>query len=136
MTYMASCGSTTCDKFDVTKAEWFKISEDGRKSDGSGDWIQMDLCASPFFLSFSHPTNLFHSQRRRSQFPNPIHPRTRQLPPPPRDHRPAPRHLPRQGRVLPCLCPAPRWWLRYRYSLPERARHHPRSVQGYRPWYL
>lgn len=42
-TYMASCGSTTCDKFDAEKAKWFKIQEVGRKTDGSGQWFQQDL---------------------------------------------------------------------------------------------
>ncbi|KAG6895561.1 hypothetical protein C0992_000609 [Termitomyces sp. T32_za158] len=45
MTYMASCGSTTCDKFDSTQAKWFKIDQQGRKDDGSGDWIQADVMA-------------------------------------------------------------------------------------------
>ncbi|KAH0579350.1 Cellulose-growth-specific protein [Termitomyces sp. J132] len=43
MTYMASCGSTTCDKFDSTKAKWFKIDQQGRNA--SGDWIQADIMA-------------------------------------------------------------------------------------------
>jgi len=41
MTYMASCGPTTCDKFDSTKAKWFKIDEVGKNDDGS--WKQKDL---------------------------------------------------------------------------------------------
>ncbi|KAF4610007.1 hypothetical protein D9613_010339 [Agrocybe pediades] len=40
-TYMASCGSTTCDKFDSSQAKWFKISEDGRRADGL--WQQKTL---------------------------------------------------------------------------------------------
>jgi hypothetical protein len=28
---MASCGSVTCDKFDATTAQWFKIDEAGKK---------------------------------------------------------------------------------------------------------
>jgi hypothetical protein len=41
ITYMASCGSTTCDKFDSTTAKWFKIDEVGRVA--SGKWGQADL---------------------------------------------------------------------------------------------
>ncbi|KNZ76499.1 Cellulose-growth-specific protein, partial [Termitomyces sp. J132] len=41
MTYLASCGSTTCDKFDSTKAKWFKIDQQGQ--DASGKWIQAEL---------------------------------------------------------------------------------------------
>lgn len=39
---MASCGSTTCDKFDQTSAQWFKIDQVGRKPN-SADWVQIDL---------------------------------------------------------------------------------------------
>jgi len=42
MTYMASCGSSTCDKFDATRARWFKINQVGRK-DGSANWAQWDV---------------------------------------------------------------------------------------------
>lgn len=42
LTYMASCGSTTCDKFDSTKAKWFKIQQVGRKAKGQ-EWAQADL---------------------------------------------------------------------------------------------
>lgn len=38
MTYMASCGSTSCDQFDPSNAKWFKIDQAGRQSDGS--WTQ------------------------------------------------------------------------------------------------
>lgn len=41
LTYMASCGSTSCNKFDSTKAKWFKIDQAGRKS--NGQWLQQDL---------------------------------------------------------------------------------------------
>ncbi|KAF8897612.1 glycoside hydrolase [Infundibulicybe gibba] len=41
LTYMAACGSTTCDKFDSTQAKWFKIQQDGRQSDGQ--WAQANL---------------------------------------------------------------------------------------------
>ncbi|KAJ3551901.1 hypothetical protein NM688_g4443 [Phlebia brevispora] len=42
MTYMASCGSTSCSEFDPTGAKWFKIDELGLKSDGS-TWYQSDI---------------------------------------------------------------------------------------------
>lgn len=40
--YMASCGNTTCDKFDTRNAKWFKIAQVGLKP-GSKDWFQKDL---------------------------------------------------------------------------------------------
>ncbi|KAL0959141.1 hypothetical protein HGRIS_014428 [Hohenbuehelia grisea] len=43
LTYMASCGDTTCDKFDSTKARWFKIQEVGRKDSNPSQWAQQDL---------------------------------------------------------------------------------------------
>ncbi|KAG6907780.1 hypothetical protein DXG01_007387 [Tephrocybe rancida] len=43
LNYMASCGSTTCDKFDSTKAKWFKIGQQGKKP--NGDWVQADVMA-------------------------------------------------------------------------------------------
>jgi hypothetical protein len=42
LTYMASCGSTTCDQFDATQAKWFKIHQVGRQ-EGSGLWYQQAL---------------------------------------------------------------------------------------------
>ncbi len=42
MTYMALCEGTTCDKYDATNANWFKIDEAGLKPDGSG-WWQQDI---------------------------------------------------------------------------------------------
>ncbi|OBZ72745.1 Cellulose-growth-specific protein [Grifola frondosa] len=41
MTYMASCGSTTCDQFDAANAQWFKIAEVGK--DSNGTWAQQQL---------------------------------------------------------------------------------------------
>ncbi|KAI0072595.1 hypothetical protein K474DRAFT_362074 [Panus rudis PR-1116 ss-1] len=41
MTYMAECTGTTCDKFDASKAKWFKIHQLGKK-DATG-WYQDDL---------------------------------------------------------------------------------------------
>jgi len=43
MTYMASCGSTTCDQFDPTNAKWFKIDEAGKQPNDSSTWIQQDI---------------------------------------------------------------------------------------------
>ena len=40
--YMASCGSNDCSSFDPSNAQWFKIDEAGKKSDGSG-WVQAEL---------------------------------------------------------------------------------------------
>ena len=45
MTYMALCEGTTCDKYDATNANWFKIDEAGLKPDGSG-WWQQDISGS------------------------------------------------------------------------------------------
>lgn len=42
MAYMASCGSTTCDQFDSTNAQWFKIAEQGLMADGK-TWYQATL---------------------------------------------------------------------------------------------
>lgn len=47
MTYMASCGSTSCGQFDPSGAQWFKIDEVGRKSDGN--WYQMDISKGASF---------------------------------------------------------------------------------------
>jgi len=41
LTYMASCGSSTCDKFDSTQAQWFKIDQVGKNNDDR--WAQADL---------------------------------------------------------------------------------------------
>ena len=38
LTYLASCGDTTCDKFDSRTAKWFKIDQVGQ--DGNGGWVQ------------------------------------------------------------------------------------------------
>ncbi|KAJ7159098.1 glycosyl hydrolase family 61-domain-containing protein [Mycena crocata] len=54
-TYMASCGSKSCDKFDAKEARWFKISEQGQ--DASGNWAQTKLDdGSP--ASVTLPSNL------------------------------------------------------------------------------
>jgi len=59
MTYMASCGSTTCDKFDSSKAKWFKIAEAGRKA--NGDWVQQDIMNGQTY-STKVPANLVPGQ--------------------------------------------------------------------------
>lgn len=41
LTYMASCGDQTCDKFDSTTAKWFKVQQVGQDSDGK--WAQAAL---------------------------------------------------------------------------------------------
>lgn len=41
MTYMASCGSTTCDKFNASGAKWFKIDQIGKKD--ASTWYQADI---------------------------------------------------------------------------------------------
>jgi len=43
--YLASCGSVSCDKFDASNAQWFKINEAGKRGDG---WIQEDQCTLLF----------------------------------------------------------------------------------------
>jgi len=55
MTYMASCGSTTCDKFDSTKAKWFLIDRVGQVSGGS--WAQASLQTGAL-ASVKVPSNL------------------------------------------------------------------------------
>jgi hypothetical protein len=42
LTYMASCGPVTCDKFNQADAQWFKIDQVGRKPN-NGEWVQQDL---------------------------------------------------------------------------------------------
>ncbi|KAI0757721.1 glycosyl hydrolase family 61-domain-containing protein [Daedaleopsis nitida] len=57
MTYMASCGSTTCDKFDDHNAEWFKIDEAGKKPNDDSTWVQADLMKGDSY-SLNLPDNL------------------------------------------------------------------------------
>ena len=56
LTYMASCGDTTCDKFDASDAQWFKIDQMGLKDAASGTWWHQNFCATllplPPFISF------------------------------------------------------------------------------------
>ncbi|TCD61287.1 hypothetical protein EIP91_008683 [Steccherinum ochraceum] len=41
ITYMTSCGPTSCDKFDPTNAKWFKIAQLGKKD--ANTWFQEDI---------------------------------------------------------------------------------------------
>ncbi|KAF8623797.1 hypothetical protein AX15_006189 [Amanita polypyramis BW_CC] len=41
MTYMASCGDTTCDKYNTAQAKWFLIDRQGQSSNGT--WAQASL---------------------------------------------------------------------------------------------
>ena len=50
MTYLASCGSTSCDKFDSLDAQWFKIDEAGKKD--ADTWIQQDISESSCLVPF------------------------------------------------------------------------------------
>jgi len=59
MTYLASCGSTTCDKFDARTAKWFKIDQAGQ--DGNGGWIQKQLMSGAVFKA-KLPDNLAPGQ--------------------------------------------------------------------------
>lgn len=55
LTYLASCGSVSCDKFNAADAKWFKIHEAGKKS--NGQWFQQDVMnGAP--VSFTLPENL------------------------------------------------------------------------------
>lgn len=52
--YLASCGSVSCDKFDTSNAQWFKISEVGKRD---GGWVQQDqFDGKPH--TFQLPSNL------------------------------------------------------------------------------
>jgi len=52
--YLASCGSVSCDKFDASNAQWFKITEVGKRD---GGWVQQDqFNGKPH--SFTLPSNL------------------------------------------------------------------------------
>lgn len=52
---MASCGSTTCDKFDATGAKWFKIDQMGKKD--ANTWDQEDISQSLVFTVDSWPND-------------------------------------------------------------------------------
>ena len=60
MTYLASCGSTTCDQFDSRTAKWFKIDQVGQ--DDNGGWVQKQI--SQFLSSLSRLLGLtvIHSE--------------------------------------------------------------------------
>ncbi|CAK5262488.1 unnamed protein product [Mycena citricolor] len=54
LTYLANCGSQTCDQFDASQAQWFKIEEAGRDASG---WAQAQLnSGAPATLNL--PSNL------------------------------------------------------------------------------
>lgn len=55
LTYLASCGSTTCDKFDSRTAKWFKIDQVAK--DNSGNWVQQQLMNGDVFRA-TLPDNL------------------------------------------------------------------------------
>ncbi|THH04329.1 hypothetical protein EW145_g5606 [Phellinidium pouzarii] len=59
MTYLSTCGNTTCDKFDAINAKWFKINEAGQRADGT--WVQQDLMNGGTF-SITLPSNLAPGQ--------------------------------------------------------------------------
>ena len=43
MTYLANCGSTTCDKYDPTNAKWFKIHQVGKQPNNNALWVQAEV---------------------------------------------------------------------------------------------
>jgi hypothetical protein len=55
LTYLASCGSTTCDQFDSRTAKWFKIDQVGK--DSSGTWVQQQIMDGNVY-STNLPENL------------------------------------------------------------------------------
>ncbi|KAI0791898.1 glycosyl hydrolase family 61-domain-containing protein [Abortiporus biennis] len=57
MTYMASCGSTSCDQYDPDgDTKWFKIDQLGKESDGS-TWYQQDVMQGDAY-TITLPSNL------------------------------------------------------------------------------
>lgn len=54
--YLAKCEGTTCDKFDSSNAKWFKIEQEGQKSN-SATWFQQDIFNGGTF-STTIPDNL------------------------------------------------------------------------------
>ncbi|KAJ8514548.1 hypothetical protein ONZ45_g7926 [Pleurotus djamor] len=48
LTYMADCGEAGCEKFDATKAQWFKVQQVARKKTGNKEWAQQDLMNGAF----------------------------------------------------------------------------------------
>lgn len=43
LTYMSTCGNTTCDQFDAINAQWFKIDEAGQLPNNLSVWNQQAL---------------------------------------------------------------------------------------------
>ncbi|KAL5508486.1 hypothetical protein ACEPAH_6105 [Sanghuangporus vaninii] len=60
LTYLASCGDSTCDQFDASDAQWFKIDQAGKKS-GSSEWYQQDIMNGQSY-STKLPNNLASGQ--------------------------------------------------------------------------
>ncbi|KAH9847102.1 glycosyl hydrolase family 61-domain-containing protein [Lenzites betulinus] len=56
LTYMAACEGTTCDKFNASGAQWFKVDQVGKKSDGS-TWVQQDIMNGGTY-SMKLPSNI------------------------------------------------------------------------------
>ncbi|KAF7966064.1 hypothetical protein HWV62_39762 [Athelia sp. TMB] len=56
MFYLANCGDTTCDQFDSTTAQWFKIAQIGLKSDRV-TWYQA-VAKSMFLVVAGGPANV------------------------------------------------------------------------------
>ncbi|KAJ3545580.1 hypothetical protein NM688_g5608 [Phlebia brevispora] len=56
MTYMAPCTGTTCDQFDASQAQWFKIDQAGQKP-GSSDYFQHDFYEGQTY-SLTLPQNI------------------------------------------------------------------------------
>ena len=139
MTYMATCDSTTCDKFSGTTAKWFKIDQIGKKSDGT-TWYQQDVSAyHSLLLPVAQLTNARkhggrHSERQAGFCNAPCVSGSRRLPSPARDHRSPPSRDTRRSRVLPILHPNPRWRLPIWHAQPNRLL--PGRIQRQRPRHL
>ena len=43
LTYLANCGSTTCDQYDPTNAKWFKIYQVGKQPNNNALWVQAEV---------------------------------------------------------------------------------------------
>ncbi|KAJ6452368.1 glycoside hydrolase, partial [Mycena vulgaris] len=58
LTYLANCGNASCTDFDVTKAKWFKIDEQGRYIYVSHGWAQNKTSAPRSPANVTIPANL------------------------------------------------------------------------------
>lgn len=105
MTYMASCGSTSCDQFDASQAQWFKIAQfsfvPGGKDPETGGlmwWHYLIKGPHPHASRCIHEAhNKSREQAHRRDAPNRYRPR--RLPHPPRDNL----NAERPHRILPLL---------------------------------